>query len=116
MRSFILLLFIFFITACGQHKIPDDIIKVNDMKFIMWDLTRAGQYNELKNLKDTSSKIKPSATLLYEQVFSLHKVKKDDFYKSLKFYQSHPDINKVLMDSLAAYATRERTKLYQKRQ
>lgn len=85
------------------------------MKFIMWDLTRTGEYLDIRRIKDTS-KIKPSVTFSFQQVFSLHKVKKDDFYRSLKFYQSHPELNKILFDSLAAYANRERTELYKKRQ
>ncbi|MFM9021057.1 MAG: DUF4296 domain-containing protein, partial [Sediminibacterium sp.] len=48
----------------------------------------------------------------YEQVFKLHNISREQFYQSLKYYESHPPQMKILIDSLDQYAARERDKLY----
>jgi hypothetical protein len=45
---------------------------------------------------------------LYEHVFTIHHISKEDFYKSYRYYQQHPDKNKVLFDSLYAVVNRKK--------
>lgn len=74
------------------------------------------------HFKDTSRKNKDTlnlkllATQAFQQVFDVHHITKDQFYKSYKYYEQHPDKNNILMDSLAAYASRKRQELYMKMQ
>lgn len=114
MKPFFLLFIIIFIIACSGNRLPKNIIAINDMKTIIWDLTRAGQYREIKDITDTLSR-KTSVTAAFQQVFSLHKIKKDDFYNSLHYYQSNPVLNKILFDSLAAFCNRQRELLYKRK-
>jgi hypothetical protein len=53
---------------------------------------------------------------MFQQVFAIHGITKDEFYKSYRYYEGHPDKNKILMDSVSAYATRQRLELYKRRQ
>lgn len=104
------------IFSCAGNNLPNGVLSLNQMKLIIWDLTRVSQYKETDDLhamKDSTAK-KKDITLLYQQVFSLHKVNKEDFYKSLNYYQNNPLLNKTLYDTLAAYASRQRGDLYKK--
>ncbi len=78
------------------------------MKFIFYDLVRADEIVNSKASVDTSFKRDKELIKYYKQVFTIHKVTKDQFYKSYRYYQTHPDVNKVLFDSLASFAGSKR--------
>lgn len=106
--------FLCFFAACSSpNKIPDDVIGIDKMKLIVWDITRAGKLAEMQYSKDSVNR-RLKTKELYQQVFNIYNVSKDDFYKSYKYYESHPDKNKILMDSLTAYAGRQRQELYKR--
>ena len=39
---------------------------------------------------------------LYERIFNIHKVTKEQFQKSITYYHEHPDLLTIIVDSLAA--------------
>ena len=118
--SFVILICL--LAACrSPNKIPNDIIGIDKMKFIVWDMIRAGALAENQYGKDTGkAKLKSSDMLkfknveLFQQVFIVHKISKDQFYKSYRYYEEHADKNKILMDSVSAYANRQRQELYKR--
>lgn len=87
---------------------------IDKMKLIVWDLTRAGKLAEDKYKKDSVS-LSQEKMQLFQQVFNVYHITKDEFYKSYRYYEEHPDKHKILLDSLNAYAGRERQKLYKKK-
>jgi hypothetical protein len=117
MRKCLLLVIIFcvFISCTSEdNKIPKDILPLNKMKLIVWDMTQAGEYALYLQQKDTTKR-KYTTTYLTE-VLKLYKINKEDFFKSFRYYQSHPILNQQLFDSVSAYAQRQRIELYKKRQ
>lgn len=116
-RFFYCIVFSVFV-ACTpkEKKIPKDILPINKMKLIVWDMTEAGAYAEYAKEKIKDSAIKTLNTAPLVQVLKLHKITKEDFFKSFTFYQSHPLLNKELFDSLNSYAQRQRGELYRRRQ
>ena len=66
----------------------------------MWDLMRADAYISDFVMKDSSRNQKAESAMLYEQVFTIHSTTADIFKRSLEFYQSRPDLLKVIIDSL----------------
>ena len=153
MKKFLFLIAVYFFASCSSpNKIPDDVIGINKMKFIIWDLTRAGKLAQIEYEKkhpinsakgkpalkdsllakknkrsDSSSRIQDTAALkkdtmslkllstqAFQQVFDLYHITKEEFYKSYRYYEEHPDKNNILMDSLSAYANRQRQELYKK--
>ena len=102
--------------ACTTQdkKIPKEILSVDKMKVVVWDLVQAGNYATILKEKDTS--IKKINTAYMAQVLKLHNLKKADFFKSFDFYVAHPELNKQLFDSLNAYGQRQRANLYKKMQ
>ena len=114
MKSIYAAIILVLLSACTGSGIPDDIIGIDEMKIIIWDLTRAGEYKEIsdnRKMNDTLYK-KKDLIFLYQQVFSLHHIKKEVFYKSLDYYTVRPDLNKTLYDSVSAYANRQRVEMY----
>jgi len=111
-KSIVWLLFISAACNPGDKIIPKDILPVDTMKVIVWDLTQAGAYASY--LKDTDTSIKKINTVYLAQALKLYKLSKQDFFKSFNFYQAHPVLNKVLFDSVYAYAQRQRNELYKR--
>jgi len=97
-----------------DRKIPPDILAIDKMKVIIWDMTEAGEYATF--LKEKDSTIRSLNTAYFSEVLSLHHINKNSFTKSFDFYQAHPSLNKILMDSVYAYASRQRVDMYKKRE
>jgi hypothetical protein len=100
--------------ACSNRSaIPKDIIPVDSMRKIYMDLLMADAYSEQYISKDTTKhdKVKANQQLL-ENVFAAHHISLMEFKHSLDFYQSRPDLNKNIFDSLSAYSNAHRTELY----
>ncbi len=73
----------------------------------MWDMIQADQFSKQFLLKDSAkSNVKIETMKLYDEVFQIHHVSKDEFQKSYQFYISRPDIFKVIMDSISAQGNR----------
>ena len=86
---------------------------VNQMKPVMWDLMKAGEWYIYIIAKDSTLRNKKEDVRLFEQVFAVHGITKQQFYNSYKYYESHPIEFKILIDSVDAYSLREKNKLYE---
>ena len=103
MRLFLFIILMVFAAGCTRDKkIPKGILSQNEMRKIMWDLMRADAYVSEYIMKDTTRKHdqKAESAILYEQVFDMHATTKETFIKSRNFYESRPDLLKVITDSL----------------
>jgi Domain of unknown function (DUF4296) len=113
-------LLFFLLLGCGvacssPNKMPDDVISINQMKPIVWDMIRAGVLTQTQ-FKSDSVMRKKETKATYDQVFKIYGVTKDEFYTSYQYYMKHPDKHKILMDSVVAYANRKRIDLFNKPQ
>ena len=87
--------------GCIQDKkIPNDVLKQNEMRKIMWDLMRADAYVANFIMKDSTKNQKEESVVLYEKIFDIHSTTREAFQKSLAFYQTRPDLFKTISDSL----------------
>lgn len=104
------LLVVIFAACTNNDKIPKGIIGKDKMEKIMWDMLMADRYVNLyiTNKKDSTIDKKEDAAEVYERVFRMHGITRDEFIKSYKFYLSRPDITKVLFDSISARADKRR--------
>jgi len=101
MKKIIPILAILVFTGCSQkNKIPNGILSQQEMHAIMWDMMRADQYFSLFNFSSDSINRTKETTTMYEQIFRLHSTNQSVFKKSISFYQSRPDLFKVISDSL----------------
>lgn len=115
MRRLIIVVLIFCSACTRNDKIPDGIIGKEKMESILWDMIQADRFSTQFLVKDSAKlDVKKETFILYEQVFQINKVTKDEFVKSYKYYLSRPDITRVLFDSLATRANRRKEAVYQK--
>ena len=111
--SLFCLLLIVGISCKDSTKIPSDIFPKDKMEKIMWDMMLADRYSAQFLLKDSATKdVKLETMKLYEQVFQLHHITKQEFIKNYKYYLNRPDLSKVMFDSLSARGTRSRDQMY----
>lgn len=111
-RKYLIFIFCFISIGCGNNNdIPKEIMQPEKMIPVIWDLTRTETFWESRHFRD-STFTQDSLYKLYARVFLLHKITKDQFYKSFTWYQMHPDLNKVLLDSLNNMAQRQRQNQY----
>ena len=101
MRFFLFIILIISNFACiRDNKIPKDVMPQNQMRKIIWDLMRADAYVTDFVMKDSTLDKKAESAKLYEKIFDIHTTTQEAFKKSLAFYQSRPDLFKVISDSL----------------
>ncbi len=106
-RLLFLLLFCFLIGCANKDSIPSGIISKPEMQKVMWDMIQADQFSKRFLIKDSAKKNVSLETMkLYDEVFQLHHITRDEFQKSYQFYLGRPDIFKVIMDSLSVQANR----------
>jgi hypothetical protein len=98
--SFFLLAFI--LLACsGKNKIPKGILSQPQMESVLWDMISADEFVAgFVLLKDPSLDKKQESIKLYDEVYRIHKTNKEQFEKSLSFYQSHPSLLMDVLDSI----------------
>lgn len=102
------------LAACSNRSnIPADIISLDSMTLIMKDIIIANEYSLVNIPKDSTKKDKILANQqLLDGVFKIHHITRESFENSYRFYESRPDMNKTIFDSLSAYANRHKTELY----
>jgi len=83
------------------------------MASVMMDVMIADQYAFQFQKKDSTikDKLKASQELL-DEVFSLHHISREEFKKSVEFYESRPDLTRRIYDSLTIYSNKHRGELY----
>jgi hypothetical protein len=102
------------VAACGNSneiKVGKDVIPVGEMKLIVWDIMQADEYYNRLSTNDTARRFTNENLRLYDQLFRSYNISKEKFYKSYKYYASHPAAFKALIDSVDAVSRRERDKL-----
>lgn len=108
MKPFVYLIFLLVLFSCNsEDKPPSKIIQPKEMKSILWDVIRAQTLaNEIAK-KDSSVSVVTETKLLSAKVFSIHKTDSAHFNKSYNWYVKHPDVLKIIFDSLYTQKQRE---------
>ena len=102
MRILVILASLIFFFACSSgENIPDSVLPPKKMEAIFWDMLRADELAGQYKLTDTSRTTLQIHSELYDKIFSLHKISRDEFNKSFKFYQTRPDLFKPMLESLS---------------
>ena len=96
--AFFLLLILLFSCARKENK---NVLPENKLREVMWDLIRADQYVADYLMRDSTRNKKDESMKLYEEIFHLHKISRDQFKRSLAYYSSQPDLLRPIIDSLA---------------
>lgn len=104
MRATLLITIVcFLISGCSsKEKIPQDLIPEKKMQAVLWDLMRADQFlNDYVLNRDTSLNKSAERLKYYNSIFSIHKISRENFQHSFAYYQAHPSLFRMIMDSLS---------------
>jgi len=113
-QRLVYLLLVFVLLAGGNGGTLKNVLPVNTMKVVMFDMLKADEWYARKLVGDTLMlKVKEDIPL-YEQVFAVHKITKKQFYDSYHYYEAHPVAYKELVDSLESYANKQKLKTIKK--
>ena len=85
------------------------------MQAVLWDVIKADAFTA-EFIKNDSAKDAVEENLkLQQQIFSIHHISRQDFYKSYDYYKLHSDQLKVMMDSMIVQAERNKNKNFKTR-
>ncbi len=101
--------FAVFLFSCGKKQaVPPGILKPAVMQKVMWDVLRADAFTFDFIKRDSSKRPEAENVKLQQQIFAIHKISKEEFYKSYNFYKVHPDLMQPILDSMITKATRDK--------
>src|SRR5207248_903393 len=85
--------------ACAGD-LPKGVLPTEKMEAVVWDMIQADQYYHEYGLKDSLKKnVKLERLKLYERVFQMHQITREQFSKSYAYYSSHPKLMQTVFDS-----------------
>lgn len=103
-RPILVLLILLLTASCSnKDKVPGNILSPIIMQEVMWDMIRADEFVSGFIWKNDSAINRQTESIqLYEKIFQIHRITKEQFQKSLIFYRAHPGFLKIIVDSLNA--------------
>jgi hypothetical protein len=96
------------ISCGGKDKIPEGILKPDKMQALLWDIIKADAFTNDFIKKDSAKNAVEENLKLQQQIFAIHHVSKDDFYKSYEYYKTNTPVLKVMLDSMVVQGERNK--------
>ena len=104
--ALICVLLLYFLSCKRKVTIPENVLPPQKMEAVMTDMMRADEYINQQGIVDSLNSITLRRVGLYQQIFQFHKVNKKQLQSSLRFYQNHPDLLKIVIDSMHSKTSR----------
>ena len=111
MKQLFCLLMVWAVCAGCNHN-SGEIIPAAKMTRVMWDMIQVDEFATGFIAKDSSKNLKLERIKMYQQVFVLHQVSRNNYFASLKYYTGRPDLFKAMVDSLSARGNREQRTIH----
>ncbi len=109
MRRLMIVMFtVFIMVACKTKNTNAKLLPISSMKLVLWDILKTDEWYTQTSIQDTLHKRLNENFQIYEQVFLIHHISKKQFYDSYKFFETHPDQFKTLIDSVIAVGDRDK--------
>ena len=105
MRAFVLLLLVL-VSCSSDTEVPKGVLPPTKMSVVLWDVIRADEAANHQYRQDTMNSLFRQSTSLYRSVFQLHQITDSQFKQSFRYYHSHPEAMKIVLDSVDALAKR----------
>jgi hypothetical protein len=101
----VLIFFVIILLSC-KSSVPKEVLPPKKMQAVIWDVMQADEMAEYYSTKDSTFTNLSKHAEYYQKIFSIHKITKEDFTKSLTYYENHPVVFKTVLDSLKSFAER----------
>lgn len=109
-RNLSFFLMLAFLLSCGNKSEQESgILKPDKMQAVLWDVIRADAFTTEYIKKDSSKNDVEENLKLQQQIFAIHHVSKEDFYKSFEYYKRNSGLLKPIMDSMVNQADKKQT-------
>lgn len=113
MRNCIVFFCLLIFISCGnKNKIPEGVLKPDIMQAILWDVIKADAFTAEIIRKDSVKKTADVNLKLQQEIFTIHKITRENFYKSYDYYKENPGKLKVILDSIIMQAERYKAKSF----
>ena len=109
---FIMVCMLFFISCQNKNDIPPGILKPNKMQAVLWDVINADAFTTEFIKKDSAKDAAKENLKLQQQIFAIHHVSKENFYKSYDYYKTQTPVLKTILDSMIAQAERKKILIF----
>ncbi len=86
--------------SCSKSKLPKGIFGPEKMQAVYWDYIRADVYANEIIRNDTNRNTIKENIKLQQKIFALHKITKEEFYKSYDYYLNHPSLMQEMLDTM----------------
>lgn len=112
MKGLLITILFFCMISCSNRDTNiKGILSQEKMQAVMWDIIGADVFTEQYIKKDSLKNSAIENMQLQNKIFALHKVSRDDYYRSYDYYITHTNKMKTMLDSMAAKAERNRSKI-----
>lgn len=109
-RNLICFLTLAFLLSCGnKSELPPEILKPGKMQAVLWDIIRADAFTTEYIKRDSAKNDVEENLKLQQQIFAMHRVSKDEFYKSFDYYKKNSGLLTTIMDSMVSQADKKQT-------
>lgn len=106
MKRIVALIFLFLVIGCNTGSdVPKGILPPEKMQHVMWDMIQADGL--VAYSYDTMMRRPAKRMEVYSTVLASHKLTQKAFRKNMDFYESRPDLLKIVLDSLQQMALRD---------
>ncbi len=109
---FLFLSLIIFISCRNKNDIPSGILKPEKMQVVLWDVIKADAFTTEFIKKDSTKNAVLENLKLQKQIFAIHHISKEEFYKSYDYYKLNSVKLKIILDSMLVTAERDRYKSF----
>jgi Domain of unknown function (DUF4296) len=101
--------------ACSDVDVTARVLNQDEMANVLNDIALAEGFVESYLYKDSTLNKDSATQAEVDKALQLRKVGTDLFVRSYRYYQSNPDLFKIVVDTANARASRNRDKSYSRR-
>jgi len=89
------------LSCSDKKKVPKGILPPPKMQEVLWDMISAGEFlNGYVFARDSVDRM-GEGSKRYGQVLQFHDLTREEFDKSYRYYRQHPELMKMMLDSLS---------------
>lgn len=103
------LLFVFLISCKEKDKMPAGIIRPEKMQLVLWDYLNADAFSTEFISRDSTKEDTLVNLQMQNVIFKHHKITREAFYNSYRYYNDRPEIMTAIIDSMVARQQRKKT-------
>ena len=101
-----ILVFVGLLGCADKNAIPKDVLPVDKMELVMYDMIRAGEFlNGYVLFRDSVTDKTAECLKWYNKIYQIHKITEADFKRSYAWYQARPLMMQEVLDSIMVIPT-----------